>query len=73
MALVNRVGTQTELANALNAYLGNDGKVKQGHVWWWLYRSGKVPPVYARALSAMFGTPLHELNEEAYPQTEAAA
>ncbi len=70
---VDKAGSQVALADAISRAVGEPGKVKQQHVWWWLNKSGKVPPVYARHVERLYDIPRHRLNPEVYPEEEYAA
>lgn len=70
---VEKLGGQSATARALG------GKVKQGHIWSWLNKTGVVPPEQARALSAKCGgsPSIYELRPDVFgdaePPKEAAA
>jgi len=43
---IHIVGGQNALARKLAEFDPRFKHLKQGHIWWWLYRSKKVPPQY---------------------------
>ena len=84
-AILRAVGvlkSQSGLARAINKQLNdpeNPNKVKQGHVWHWLNKSGRVPSEYAlviRTITTEKGDPVtvHELRPDVFgPAEEEAA
>jgi DNA-binding transcriptional regulator YdaS (Cro superfamily) len=47
--------------------------LKQGHVWWWLNRSKKVPAEQVIAIEKATGVSRHELRPDIYPIRDRAA
>ena len=65
---VELAGGQTALARAVD--------VKQGHIWWWLNRSGKAPAEKCIDIERATAGAVtrHELRPDVYPiEPEAAA
>lgn len=48
-------GGQSELAARVSDHAGRPGAVKQGHVWSWLHRTGRVPSQYLFAVAEIGG------------------
>lgn len=83
-AIMRAVGvfkSQTGLARAINKQINdpdNPDKVKQGHVWHWLNKSGRVPSEYAlvvQTITTNKGEPVtvHELRPDVFGPAEKKA
>lgn len=52
---IDRAGGQTALARLIG------GKVRQGHVWYWLNVSQRLPPKHAPVVAEKTGVPIGRL------------
>ena len=57
------------------AALGRACGVSQGHVWWWLRKSKRVPAEAVLAVEAATGgaVPRHEIRPDIYPTPDRSA
>lgn len=53
-------GGQSALADKIG------GKIKQGHVWWWLKESGRVPAEHCIAIENATGVTRYELRPDVF-------
>lgn len=65
---VNAAGGQAALARALATATGRP--VRQGHVWAWLNRTGRVPAEYAIPIETITQRAVtrHDLRPDLYPK-----
>lgn len=76
MRAVEAAGTQTALADAVNAYIRfHDLKIpliRQAHIWSWLNRTGRVPAEYVIPVEKAVGGRVtrHDLRPDIYPLTD---
>jgi len=66
--------SQSALARAINCQINdpeNPNKIKQGHVWHWMHRSGRVPSQYAMTIQTITAkkgavVTVHELRPDVF-------
>lgn len=79
MKVINHdsVKSQVALAEKLTEKIAdtNGKRVRQGHVWSWLYRSGKTPPEYCVAIEEIVNGDVkcHELRPDVFQAPNEAA
>ncbi|AWJ93279.1 hypothetical protein Sp245p_25995 (plasmid) [Azospirillum baldaniorum] len=61
---VGLAGGQAALARKLREARGLN--VQQGHVWYWLNKSGKLPPQYAADVEAVTGVSKNDLRPDVF-------
>lgn len=63
---VEAAGGQAALARALAERSGRP--VRQGHVWSWMHRTGRIPAEYTLEIERLTGVSRHELRPDIYPR-----
>jgi len=70
---IEKAGGQVALAEAMNAFLPDGRKLRQGNVWSWLHRSCRIsPPDMAIVCEKATGVPRQDLRPDIYPVEQAA-
>ena len=63
---IEKAGGQAALARVLARQTGRP--IRQGHVWAWINRSGRVPPELVLPIESATGVSRHALRPDLYPR-----
>lgn len=63
---IKKAGGQAALARVLAQRTGRP--IRQGHIWAWINRSGRVPPELVLAIESVTGVSRSDLRPDLYPR-----